>query len=173
MLSNIAINNISYDWRDIEIVFVGDFDVTNQEINRSHPVDSGQVDITQFSKKIVTHKPKGVTSINYGMTPTFDYGKSRGGLSVSRKFGMPTFLAEITMSFYELDKINSLTFDVYRTFVPMDVKIIYNIKGKQYIDTLYGCQVGSPDSLGGSQGDIGLEANITLDPVWIKTESIF
>jgi len=141
MISNININNVSYDWKDIEVHFVG-----------------------------INYNPTGVSSINYNTNHDIQYNYSRTGFPTARKYGKWETYADITLDYYELSVFKRTYFEVLTTFMPIDVKVIYKSDDSvnTYVDTLYGCKLGFPDNLGGSQNDMSLEATVLLNPVWIK-----
>jgi len=159
MLSNIKINHISYDWRDIEIHFIGDLKGSVGISGLTNPTGS----------KVTTYQPSGVSSINYNINHVIDYDYSRDGFKVGRKFGKYETDADITLDYYEIKTINNKLFKIGQGLHPIDIKIVYNTTDGTYIDTLYGCVLNFQDSNGGNQGDIGLEATIKLNPVWIHT----
>ena len=149
MVSNIKLNHISYDWNDIEVYIIGDISLGG-------------------SSSFGSYTPSGVSSINYSTDHNVEYEYSRTGFPIGRKYGNYVSTANITLDYYELKSINNRFFGLIQGIKPIDIKIIYN-KGKHtYIDTLYGCTINYPTNVGGSQNELGLEATIELNPVWIN-----
>lgn len=139
MLGNITVNNVSYDWNDIEIHF-----------------------------SLIDYDPIGVSSINYSTNHQIDYEYSRTGFAVGRKYGKYQCSGSITLDYYELTQLRRDVVGIFNAAVPIDVKVIYKKDNATFIDTLYGCVLSYPDSGGGNQGEANLEATIQLNPVWIK-----
>ena len=154
MLSDININNISYNWNDIEIHFAG-----------------------------LNVDPTGVSSINYSTDHNVEFAYSRQGLPVARQFGRYEVRATIELDYYEMLKLRHnlkvnplLVFDVKVVYKGNDLRHtkihgedqIIRYDNHTFIDTLYGCRISSPDVLGGEQGEMNLRSSIELNPVWIK-----
>ncbi len=163
MINDININNVAYSWNDIEIHFTG-----------------------------LNMDPVGVSSINYNTFQDTQLVYSRQGLPVSRQQGKYESSADITLDYYEMVKLRR--FYNLNDIMSFDVKIIY--KGENYkyqkptmamdgdletivsgsylddrftfIDTLYGCRINFPDSLGGEQGEMNLTSTMQLNPIWIN-----
>lgn len=156
MISNIQINNISYDWKDIEVHFVSISRSIAQTISQSYA-------------------PQGVSSINYSTNHPIDFDYNRTGFAVGRKFGKFECSGTITLDYFELKRLN--LWDFAQLIKPIDIKVLYKVKDNTniittHIDTLYGCVLSYPDNIGGNQGDMGLEATLQLNPVWIRYDRI-
>jgi len=166
MISNINVNNISYDWNDIEIHFVGN--ITGGSFSQV-----GQGVGTGEGIGVSSYMPSGVSSISYNTDHQIDYDYGREGFAVGRKYGAFRCAASMILDYFELNKLKHKLFSVTQSFKSIDVKILYKTSdGLTHIDTLYGCVLSYPDNLGGNQNEMGLESTIDLNPVWIRYQTI-
>jgi len=149
MINDLTVNGVSFNWKDIEVHFIG---VLGQNVNEPPYI----------------YSPMDVSSVNYNTVYNTELNYSRTGFPVSHSFGKYECNANITLAYSELVYLRSSMIGYNIGVQPIDIKIVYKIGEIEIIDSLYGCRPSFPDTLGGNQGDMNLKATINLNPVWIK-----
>jgi len=172
MLNDINVNNVAYSWNDIEI-HLGIIDPAvhaGSLIGASligNPLVGAAVGAaysnSNFAKPLI-----GVSSVNYNTAHDNQLVYSRQGFPVGRQYGKYECYGDITLDYYEMLELRKIKYSLPIS-LPFDVKIIYRKDGENdFIDTLYGCRISFPDSLGSDQGEMNLTATLQLNPVWIN-----